>query len=164
MTEEVQQWNSPTLGAYLLWKFTVGYCEAHKHGDAPVAILHFLALPLLTSERLLHPISNRRADLQSYARSFENAKDTDVLVTVHDRVIRHRTNTIDSLDIAISKGLMSWDTESGKVYPSTGKVKARRGYALRAPVNRIGKKAEILGSWFAAHEPATIAAYLKVVL
>jgi hypothetical protein len=161
---EVRQWNSPSVGAYLLWRFTSGYCDAHPNGDAPVALLHFLAVPLLTNRRLLDPISNRRADLQSYVRSFETSNDSDILVTVHDRAKRNRAYTLASIDIAVSTGLVSWDADSGKLYPSKNINRPKRGNALKASFEKDGKKAGILGRWFAEHSISAIATYLKVVL
>ncbi len=164
LVEEVRQWNSPSVGAYLLWKFTSGYCDSHPNGDAPVALLHFLAVPLLTNKRLLDPINNRRADLQSYVRSFEASKDSDILLTIHDRANRNRTFTLASIDIAVSTGLISWDADSGKLYPRKDVKQPRRGNALKTSFVKDGKKAEILGRWFAAHSISTIATYLKVLL
>ena len=164
LVEEVKQWNSPSVGAYLLWKFTLGYFQAHKNGDAPIALMHFLAIPLLTNKRLLAPISNKRPNLQSYIQSFENSKDSDILLTVHDRAKRNRGYTLAAIDIAISTGLIFWDTDSGKIHPAATLKRPRRGNALKASFVREGKQAEILGSWFAEHSVSTIATYLKVVL
>ena len=102
LVEEVQQWNTPTIGAYLLWKFTTGYCDSHPNGDAPVALLHFLAMPLLTSKKLLEPISNRRNNLQSYVKSFEDSQNSDILLSIHERAKRNRKHTMDAIDIAVS--------------------------------------------------------------
>ncbi len=164
LVEEVRQWNSPSVGAYLLWRFTSGYCDAHPNGDAPVALLHFLAIPLLKSERLLEPISNMRKDLQSYVRSFESSKDSDLLVSIHDRVTHNRRYTLNAIDIAVSMGLIFWDTDSGKLYPLKDVQRPRRGNALKRSFVRDGNKAHILGGWFAEHSISTIATYLKVVL
>ncbi len=164
LLEEVQQWNSPSVGAYLLWKFTSGYCNAHPNGDSPIALLHFLAIPLLTSKRLLKPISNLRANLQSYVRSFENSKDSDILISIHDRVKRNQGYTMAAIDIAVSTGLIFWDIDSGKLYPRKDVKRPHKGYALKTAFVRDGKKAEILGRWFAEHSISTIATYFKVVL
>lgn len=163
LVEEVKQWNTPSLGAYLLWKFTTGYSDAHPNGDAPVGLLHFLAIALLTNNKLLEPISNRRPNLQSYVRDFENKKNSDVLVTIHDRVERSRNYTMAAIDIAVATGLLFWDVDSGKLYPRKD-VKARRGNALKPSLVRVGAKAEILGKWFSEHNIPTVATYLKVVL
>ena len=164
LIEEVRQWYSPSVGAYLLWKFTSGYCDAHPNGDAPVGLLHFIAIPLLTSKRPLEPINNRRADLQSYVRSFEISKDSDILIGIHERAKRNRGYTMAAIDIAVSTGLIFWDADSGKLYPRKDVKRPRRGNALKTSFVRDGKKAEILGGWFAEHSISTIATYLKVVL
>ena len=162
--EEVRQWNSPSVGAYLLWKFTSGYCDSHPTGDAPVALVHFLAMPLLSSKRLLEPINNRRANLQSYVRSFESKQDTDVLFAIHDRIKRSLDYTMTAIDIAVSTGLLFWDIESGKLYSRKEIKRPQKINALRTSFVRNGKKAEILGGWFSEHSISTVATYLKVVL
>jgi ABC-three component (ABC-3C) system Middle Component 3 len=163
LVEEVKLWNTPTVGAYLLWKFTTGYCDGHPNGDAPIGLLHFLAIAMLTNKKLLEPINNRRDDLQSYARSFENSKDSDILLTIQERAREKREYTMASIDIAIAKGLLVWDVDSGKLYPRNLSKSPSRGKALKEMFKKNGKKAEILGKWFAKHDIHTIAAYLKVV-
>jgi hypothetical protein len=163
LIEEVQLWNTPAVGAYLLWKFTTGYCESHPIGEAPVALLHFLAIPLLINKRLNEPISNRRPDLQSYVRSFETSKNSDILLSIHDRVKRNRAYSLAAIDIAISMGLLFWDTDSGKLY-SKKDIKMHKKIRLNASFVNDGKKAEILGRWFSQHSISSVATYLKVVL
>ncbi|MEK4535445.1 three component ABC system middle component [Peribacillus sp. FSL K6-1552] len=163
LVEEVKIWNTPIIGAYLLWKFTHGYCKGHPNGDAPVGILHFVAIAILTNERLIKPVSNRRDSLQSYVRSFEDNKDSDLLLTIQERVIDKREYTLRAIDIAITQGLIIWDTDSGKLYPCDLKNQPRRGKALKSKIKSEGEKAEILGKWFSKHDITTIAAYLKVV-
>ena len=164
LVEEVQQWNTPSIGAYLLWQFTTGYCDSHPNGEAPVALLHFLAIPLLTSKKLLEPISNRRKDLQSYIRSFEDSKSSDILITIHERVKRHRKYTMESIEIAVSAGLLFWDIKSGTLYPRKDIKRPRRGNSLKSSLTNAGNKAQILGGWFSEHSIPTVATYLKVVL
>jgi len=164
LVEEVRQWNTPSVGAYLLWEFTSGYCDSHPDGDAPVALLHFLAVPLLSSSSLLDSISNRRANLQSYIRGFEDSKNSDILIGIHDRAKRSRKYTMDAIDIAVATGLLFWDVESGKLYPRKGTTKASRGNKLKPSLTKLGNKAQILGAWFSEHNIHTIATYLKVVL
>jgi len=163
LVDEVKQWNTPIVGAYLLWMFTKGYCGGHPHGDAPIGLLHFIASAILTSKKLLKPISNKRDDLQSFARSFENTKDSDLLLTIQDRTIKKREYTLKAIDIAIAQGLLVWDVDSGKLYPRDLSKRPDRGKILKSLIKRDGKKATILGKWFAKHDLSTIAAYLKVV-
>ena len=164
LAEEVLQWNSPCVGAYLLWQFTKSYSEAHPDGDAPVALLHFLAAPILTCKKLLDPISNHRANLQSYVRSFEDSKGSDILLGIQELVIDKREYTLAAIDIAIATGLIIWDVDSGKLYPYNSSIHPQNGNSLKSNTVKNGKKAEILGKWFAEHNISTIATYLKVVL
>lgn len=163
LVDEVKLWNTPIVGAYLLWKFTKGYCEGHPTGDAPIGLLHFLASAMLTNKKLLEPISNKRDGLQSYARSFENSKDSDILLTIQEIVREKREYTMASIDIAIAEGLLVWDADSGKLYPRNLSKRPNRGKSLKEMFIKDGNKAEILGKWFAKHDLPTIAAYLKVV-
>lgn len=163
LVDEVKLWNTPIIGAFLLWKFTQGYCNGHPHGDAPIGLLHFVASAILTSKELLKPISNRRDDLQSYARSFVDSNDTDILLTIHQRIKDKREYTLAAIDIAIAEGLIVWDLKSGKLYPRNLIKQAGRGKALKKNAKSEGDKAEILGRWFSKHDLSSIEAYLKVV-
>lgn len=164
LEQEVLEWNTPSVAAFLLWKFTAGYSDSHESGDAPVALLHFIATPLLLNKKLIDPISNRRPNLQSYVRSFEDNKNTDILFALHNKVKNGLNYTMAAIDIAVSTGLLFWDVETGKLYPRKEIKQPRRGNALRTSYVKDGKKAEILGGWFAEHDILTIATYLKVVL
>ena len=163
IVDEVKLWNTPIIGAFLLWRFTQGYCNGHPNGDAPIGILHFLASAILTNKELLKPISKQRDDLQSYARSFENTKDSDILLSIQHRISEKCEYTLAAIDIAIAQGLLSWDIESGKLYPRDLDKSPSRGKALKKNITKEGKKAEIFGEWLSKHDIQTIEAYLKVV-
>lgn len=163
IVDEVKQWNTPMVGAFLLWRFTQGYCKAHPNGEAPVALFHFLAAAVLTNPQMLDTISDRRDSLQSYVRSFEENRTSDILLGVQDQVRDKRKYTIEAIDIAVSSGMLIWDVDNGTLYPCELKKKPKRGNALKAPVKRYGNKAEILGKWFSAHDLSTVAVYMGVV-
>lgn len=162
LVEEVKQWNTPIVGAFLLWRFTQGYCSKHPNGDAPVMLLHFLATAVLTNKKLLESINNRRKSLQAFIRGFEENNNSDLLVGLNQRVLSKRKYTLDCINIAISSGLLVLDFDSGKLYPRDVK-KAKRGASLGHLIRRNGDKAEILGTWFSSHDLSTIAAYMEVV-
>lgn len=164
LAEEVRVWNTPLYGGFLLWRFTDSYCKNHPSGDAPSGILHFLFLPILSSPALNETVSDRRKNLQSYVQGFEDGKRSDVLLSLHDRINSRRLNTLASIDAAIYSGLLSWDVQTGKLYPHSLQIKPTRGSALRPSLIRERRKAEILGKWFAEHDVSTVAAYLRVVL
>ncbi|AZA88162.1 hypothetical protein EG349_15850 [Chryseobacterium shandongense] len=162
--EEVRLYNTPAIGAYLLYKFTEGYINSHKSDDAPIALHHFIASAILSSESLKSRISNMRENLQSYIRSFEDSKTSDLLVGIHDRVKEKMSYTWSSIDIAVASGLLYWDTESGKLYYKKLEKSPSYGTLPKPSIKRDGERAEILGRWFSEHELSTITAYLKILL
>lgn len=164
LAEEVRLWNTPLYGAYLLWDFTTAYCMAHPSGDAPVGLLHFIVAPILANPRLSDTVSDRRPNLQSYVQGFEDKKSADILLSLQDRIKSRRRNTLLAIDAAIYAGLLSWDAESGKLYPHTLPQTPHRGRNIRPSIAKDGRKARILGKWFSEHNIPTIASYLRVVL
>lgn len=163
LVEEVKLWNTPAIGAFLLWRFTAGYCEKHSSGDAPIALLHFIATAILTNKDLAKPINNQRDGLQSYVRSFEDAKNSDLLLRIHERANEKREYTLASIDVAIAEGLLVWDVNTGQLYPREIKKRSSRGKGLKDTFKQSGMKAEILGQWFSQHDLPTISKYLKVL-
>jgi hypothetical protein len=71
---------------------------------------------------------------------------------------------MQSIDIAISSGLLAWDVETARIY-SVSISRVKRGTsAMGISVQNLGDKAEILGKWFSEYDLQTVAAYLGVVL
>lgn len=163
LAEEAKVWNTPIIGSFLLWEFTKGYYYEHPNNEAPIALLHFVASAILTNEDLIRPISNKRNSLQSYIRSFEDSNNVDLLLSIQERTRSLFKYTLVAIDIGVSEGLFSWDNNSGKIYPKSLEKKPTRGKNLRAKAKSDGKKANILGKWFAQEDISTISAYLKVV-
>jgi hypothetical protein len=166
LVEEVREWNSPIIGAYLLWRFTQSYVHNHPSGDAPVVILHCIANTLLTSIDFNLLISNKRPNLASYVKGFSESeyKKSDVLACLPQRIRSQLKNTIQAIDISVTTGLLVWENESAKLFPREG-IKPVRGTATKGiAVQAIGRKAEILGKWFANLDVLTITSSLGVLL
>lgn len=163
IVDEVRQWNTPLVGGFLLWRFTQGYCESHPAGEAPVALLHFIAAGILTNRELLDSISNKRKNLQAFVRGFDDNNRTDLLVGLQKRIMDKRKYTLSAIDISVSSGLLVWDSNTGRLH-ARGSKKPRRGNSMRQSMRRDGDKAAILGKWFSEHELSAVAAYLEVVL
>lgn len=164
LVEEVRVWNTPIFGAYLLWAFTRSYRSNHPEGEAPIGILHFFAYAILMNPRYADRISGKRKDLQSFVRGFNDNREMDLLVGIHDVVKAHRASTMQAIDIAVAQGLLVWDDDTGRIYAHEDIPRAKPGRSLREYTKRLGNKAEVLGKWFSEHDVPTIAGYLKVVL
>ena len=162
LVAEVRLWNTPLIGAYLLWRFVSGYSACARSGSSPSIALLFVASAILTSPRLSDPISDRRADLQSYVRSF-NDGGIDLLLSIQPRIEEKRAYTLKAIGVAIAQGILNWDVNSGQVFARELRQKAKRGRAIRSTLDKSGRKAEIFGGWCAQHEVETVASYLKVV-
>ncbi|RQO77769.1 hypothetical protein DBR40_07275 [Pedobacter sp. KBW01] len=164
LIEEVKIWNTPAVGAFLLYWFTKGFVSAHQEGAAPNALNHFIAGAILTNDKLKAPISNMRNDLQSYVRSFEDHKNSDLLLDIQQRVKAKLSYTWAAIDIAVSTGLLFWEPDEASLYVRSGEELLKRGNAPKPDLKRDGEKAEILGRWFAEHDISTVCTYLKIVL
>jgi hypothetical protein len=164
LIEEIKEWNTPIIGAYLLWRFTQGFVQNHPNGDAPVVILHFIASGIMTEPGIYDAIKGNRPNLASFIRWFNEEKKSDLLTCLNQNIIQKRKYTLESLDIAVANGLLAWDIETARIYPVTIK-RVKNGTSSKGiTIQRLGERAEILGKWFSEYDLATITAYLGVVL
>jgi hypothetical protein len=164
LIEEVKEWNTPIVGAYLLWRFTHCFVQNHPNGDAPVVILHFIASGIMTEPNIYDAINGHRPNLASFVRWFNEEKKSDFLGCFNQKIIQKRKYTMDSIDIAVSCGLLAWDTSTAKIFPATIKRVKAGTLSKGIATLKLGEKAEILGKWFSEHDLSTITAYLGVVL
>jgi hypothetical protein len=164
LVEEVREWNSPVVGAYLLWRFTQGYVKNHPHGDAPVAILHFIANTLLTSIDFNNSITGHRPNLASYIKAFTEDNRSDLLACLAQRIHQQREFAMKAIDIAVATGLLAWEVETAKLHPLNDFTPIRGSGIKGISVQATGKKAEILGKWFAKLDIHTVTSSLGVIL
>ena len=163
LVEEVREWNSPVVGAYLLWRFTQAYSQQHRFGDAPVVVLHFIAHTLLTCVDYCDEISHRK-DLASFARAFTENKKSDKLACFGQIVSKQRGTTMQAIDIAVATGLLVWDTDSAKLVARDFKL-TRGSPSKGTAVQSLDGNAKKIGKWFAElNDVSTIVLQLGVVL
>lgn len=163
VVEEVKVWNTPAVGAFMLWKFTCGYVNNHPSGDSPIALLHFVASGILANKELLDAINGYRPNLASFIRWFEEQEKVDILIEIQARIKAKRDYTLKALDLAMMTGLLFWEPTSAKIFPVMKVKTPARGSGLNALYKSYGNKAETLGKWFSQHDLRTIATYLKIV-
>lgn len=162
LVEEVREWNTPIVGAYLLWRFTKSYCRNHPEGQAPVMILHFIAEAILSSDELLKLMKSRRG-LASYIRHFNTAQKTDLLANLSHRIYERRERVLAVIDIALATGLLALDSGTATLYPVSIRS-PKGGRRVSKTMNDLGKKAEMLGTWFAKENFTNIVHNLGVQL
>jgi len=164
LIEEVQEWNTPVVGSYLLWQFTNDFVQNHSKGEAPIVIYHFIVSGIMTEPNICNAVSGFRPNLASFIRWFNEEKKSDLLACLSQQIIKSRFYTMQSIDIAVSSGLLAWDIETAKIYPVSS-FSAKRGTStMGISVHKLGDKAKILGKWFSEYDLPTVAAYLGVIL
>jgi hypothetical protein len=164
LVEEVREWNTPVVGAYLLWRFTKSFVRNHANGDAPVVVFHFIVSGIMAEPSIYRALNGHRSNLPSFIRWFNEEKKSDHLACLNQQILKQRDYTMKSLDIAVSSGLLAWDIETAKIYPAD-MARVKRGSAtMGISVQELGYKTEVLGKWFSEYDLQTVAVYLGVVL
>jgi hypothetical protein len=161
LATEVRNIQNPALGAGLLWRFTCGYVASHQtHDPAPLPQL-FLVLPIVLHEQTEKFVQStiKASGLRTFAAKFgksENSKQ-DLLLAIHDRMLRLRNLSLESIRLALATRLLHLDTAA--VIPLS-ETQAAAG--IPADVRRMMKNAEKLGAWCGLLTMHEIATTLKV--
>lgn len=163
LAREAQNIQNPALGAALLWRFSCGYVEAHPGGDPPRLPLLFVVLPIVLHQATVELLRRTRpsSGLRAFAAKFGDSQVSkqDLLLQVHDRAVRWRPLSLESIELAAAGRLIQL-SEGGEVIPLS-RTKAR---GLPDEVKQLMADAEKLGAWcgqLTLHEVTTT---LKVKL
>jgi hypothetical protein len=162
LAKETRNIQNPALGAGLLWRFVYGYVRAHRtHDHVPFPLL-FLVIPILFHEQTQDFAKGtlKASGLRAFAAKFGEAKATkqDLLLAIHDRMLKFRPLTLASVRVALSTRLLHVHTD-GKVLPLS-ETRAASGMAPEA--RQLMRDAEKLGEWCAPLTLHEIATTLKV--
>ena len=161
---EYEEWNTPIIGAYLIWQFAVAYVENNKTENAPNIIEILYSYVLLTDKNYIKHINGYRKNFASYITAFNQHKETDLLSNFSSKLLSKREYAMRAVDIAVSAGLLGWDTDSASLVPIM-KLKENKGSKkMGTEVQKIAKSAKILGKWLANEDFSTITSALGVVL
>jgi hypothetical protein len=162
LTQEVNNVQNPALGAGLLWRFSCGYVGAHKTSEPVPLPLLFLVLPILFHEQTSEFVKNtqKASGMRAFTAKFGESKTSkqDLLLAIHDRAIRFRALTTDSLQLALATRLLHLELE-GRIVPLS-MTAANTGFADET--KELIKAAEKLGYWCAFLTLHEIATTLKV--
>jgi len=163
LVEEYEEWNTPLIGAFLLWAFNKSYVGNHLTGEAPVVIEDFIAYSLLMSKNYNERITNRTTTVAAYVQSFTDKKQSDILASLVSKINEDKEIALKSVDFAVSFGLLVWDCETAKLYPKS--LDDNQMSVLKnLPIMKLQKKAEILGKWFSQVNLNTLLSLFGVVL
>lgn len=146
LAREAQNIQNPALGAAALWRFCCGYVEAHPVGDPPRLPMLFLVLPIVLHQTTTELLRRTRpsSGLRAFAAKFGDSQISkqDLLLQVHERAVRWRTLSLQSIELAAAGHLIQL-LEGGEVIPLS-RTKAR---GLPDEVKQLLADAEKLGVW-----------------
>jgi hypothetical protein len=163
LAREAENVQNAALGAALIWRFCCSFVDAHPTRDHPRIQHVLLVLPIVlhqaTAEFLRGTLP--RSGLRAFATKFGESRTAkqDLLLQLHDRVVRWRSLSLDSLQLAAAGSLVSV-TPEGEVVPMSHT--SARG--VPDEVKRLMRDAEKLGQWCGLLTIHEIANTLKVRL
>jgi Family of unknown function (DUF6521) len=159
LSQEARYVQNPALGASLLWRFSSAYVECHRlSSPVPLPVL-FIVLPIIFHEQTDSFVQGTRkaSGLRAFAGKFGEAKEAkqDILFSLHLRMLRLRSLSVESLQIATSARLLHL-LGNATVIPLS---QTRAVAGLSPEAKHLLAHAEKLGTWCAPltlHEIATI--------
>lgn len=151
------------LGAGLIWRAAQSYNAAHRTKDYMPLPLGFVVLPIVYHGDTFDILKStqRTTGLRGFAEKFRDSKtsQSDVLFAIHDRALRRRELSWNSITIAVQTRLISINCPSATVVPlSSSNVRG-----VPKLVRDYLKQADKLGEWFADLSLFEISSVLRVV-
>lgn len=163
LAREAHNIQNPALGAAIFWRFCCGYVDANAGSAPPCLPLLFLVLPVVLHQATAELLRRTRASsgLRAFAAKFGDTQISkqDLLLQIHDRALRWRELSLQSLELAAA-GRLIQVSDGGDVIPLS-RTKAR---GLPDEVKHLLVDAEKFGEWcgqLTLHEVTTT---LKVKL
>ncbi|KVU58881.1 three component ABC system middle component [Burkholderia cepacia] len=163
LAREAQNIQNPALGAAIVWRFCCGYVESHPESASPQLPLLFLVLPVVLHRATAELLRRTRqsSGLRAFATKFGDSQVSkqDLLLQVHERAVRWRELTLQSVELAAAGHLVQL-SHDGEVSP----LSRTRARGLPDDVKQLMADAEKLGAWCGQLTLHEITTTLKVRL
>lgn len=163
LNQETRNIQNPALGAMLLWCFTTGYAKGSEASSPTPLPLLFIVLPIMLHQETAQFITStqQRSGLRTFAAKFAEQKTSknDLLLAIHERSIKMRNLSMNSLRQAIASKLILIDSTEG-VAISISKTQPKTG--IPKSVGSMIRGAEKLGSWCSELTLHEVSVILKV--
>lgn len=160
MFREYDNVRNPMLGAFLLWKFVLGYFS-EKNESPPIEEL-FIVLPMTMKEDIAEQIKStyKASGMRTVTDKFmkKEVLKNDLISNLHNDIQRMKDLTAISLAESIKAGLISINLETNTVFP----LELGKQNVENASVLKMGKNAEKLGQWCSEMDLVQIEEILKV--
>jgi hypothetical protein len=156
---EIEIVQNPSLGAYAIWRFGIGF---QSEDSRPAALpLTFLVLPLLLHRPTLEMITStqRASGLALFAAKLGQEREN--LLAVHERALTLRQLTLRSIAMGVAERLLTLDYVSATVRANTPESTIRKP-TLPDRLKGFSGAAEKVGYWFSKLGLHQIASTLAV--
>ncbi len=148
LNKETRNIQNPALGSVLLWRFATGYAEGSKEQKPTPLPLLFLVLPIILHQETVTFIKSTRKNsgLRAFVDKFAESKisKNDLILAIHDRALKMRNLTKESLQLSIMSHLLTIDADGGVAIPLS-KTPPRSG--IPDSVKKLLTHSEKLGYW-----------------
>lgn len=157
--DEIEIIQNPALGAYILWRFGLGYQA--DDGRSALLPLSFLVLPLLLHRPTLDVISStlKQSGLTLFAAKL--GKERENLLAVHERALALRPLTFQSIGLGINQHLLTLDYASTTIRANALEDGARSP-KIPERIKAFTGAAEKVGFWFSQLSYQQIGSILAV--
>ncbi len=152
-------WNSPVVGAYLLWRFVTGYRE--ECGANPNIALAFPALDMLMQPQFTDDLTPGVRSLAGFVRRLAENNKRGYLDDLTNDIRAHKDRILAIIETAVVIELVGVDHAEGTLAgaPAENARTARIATAFR---DNLGAKAATLGRRFAKEPLSNICNLLGV--
>lgn len=147
------------LGAYVLWKFGLGFQE--RAGQAATLPLAFLVLPLILHAPTLEIVLStyKASGLHLFVGKLGAQRED--LIAVHGRALSLRQLSLESLMRAEQSGLIRIDPKTATMW-AVGPYDDQAAPSLPERIRRVAPASEKIGYWFASLSDQQVANTLRV--
>lgn len=152
-------WNSPVVGAYLLWRFVLGYYSEAK--AYPSMALAFPALNILMQPQFTAELTPRVLSLKGYVSKLNEAGKRGYLTDLQNEISEHKDCILEIIETAVVMELVSVNYECGTL-ETTFKEQKEIGKVAVEFRREMGGKAETLGKRFGKEPLVSICNLLGV--
>ena len=159
MNELRAVWNSPVVGAYLLWRFVLGYHQ--ESGVYPNMALAFPAVTILMQPQFTDELSPRIRSLEGYVKKLVEKSKRGYLNDLGNDIREHKDSILAVIETAVVLEMVSVNYENGTLETSRKETKELAKFAADFR-KEMGGKAETLGKRFGAVSAETVCNLLGV--
>lgn len=147
------------LGAYMLWKFALGFQE--RDGQAVTLPLAFLLLPLILHAPTLEILSRTYKSSGLHLFAGKLGEQREDLIAVQARALSLRQLSLESLIRAEQSGLIRIDSKTATMW-AVGPYDDLAEPLLPERIRRIASASQKVGYWFAGLSDQQVAHTLRV--